>query len=857
MIADGITVVVSAGNDNLSTCDESPARVPDAITVAASTSDDTRASFSNFGSCNDLFAPGVDIESASITADNASVKLGGTSMAAPHVAGAAALILQHLPTATPAEVWAAMDADVTGAVIQGEPTDDPDKLLHITPTAVPSVPGGLNGAVWPTVRLNPGEVELTWTIPTDDGGAVITDYVIERSTDGTSWTVVDDGVSTTPKFKISGLTNGTPYSFRVGAKNAAGTGSWATVTAMPAGPPAAPTVTTQVAPADGVGSGEVKLTWNAPSSNGPAITDYVIESKIGGVVSWSTVGDGISTATVFTVGRLVNGLSWDFRVRAKSTGFGDWSTTVSATPRWTPVAPFGLAAQAAPATGLDRGEVELSWTAPSLDGGAVITDYVIERSTDGVTWTTVSDGVSTATNFTVGGLTDGTPYRFRVAARNLVGVGMWSDTIQATPRWTPAGPVVTTQVAPADGVGSGEVKLTWDAPSSNGSVITDYVIERSTDGVMWTTVSDGVSTALTYKISGLTNGIGHSFRIAAVNELGAGGWSATATATPRWSPASPIGLAAQAAPATGLDRGEVELSWTAPSLDGGSAITDYVIERSTDGATWTTVSDDVSTATNFTVGGLTDGTPYRFRVAARNVVGVGSWSATIQATPRWTPTVPSVTVEVAPADGVGSGEVKLTWDAPSSNGSAITDYVIERSTDGVTWTTVSDGVSTALTSTLGGLTNGIGHSFRVAAVNELGAGGWSATATATPRWSPAAPFGLAAQVAPAAGLGSGEVQLIWTNPGDNGGSAITDYAIERSTDGVTWTSIDDGRSTATEFTVGGLANGTQYRFRVAAANRVGAGPWSVTAEATPVWLPAAPSGLQAGAAPPPAWDRAS
>ena len=99
---------------------------------------------------------------------------------------------------------------------------------------------------------------------------------------------------------------------------------------------------------------------------------------------------------------------------------------------------------------------------------------------------------------------------------------------------------------------------------------------------------------------------------------------------------------------------------------------------------------------------------------------------------------------MAPADGVGSGEVKLTWAAPADGGSAITDFVIARSVDGTTWTTVSDGVSTATTFTVGGLTNGIEHSFRIAAVNELGVGGWSATATATSQWSPAAPGGLTA-----------------------------------------------------------------------------------------------------------------
>lgn len=93
-VANSVTVVVAAGNSNTNACNQSPARAPAAITVAASDSSDTRASFSNFGSCVDLFAPGVGTTSAWYTSDTATNTISGTSMASPHVAGAAALVIQ-------------------------------------------------------------------------------------------------------------------------------------------------------------------------------------------------------------------------------------------------------------------------------------------------------------------------------------------------------------------------------------------------------------------------------------------------------------------------------------------------------------------------------------------------------------------------------------------------------------------------------------------------------------------------------------------------------------------------------------------------------------------------------------------
>ena len=286
-VADGITVVVAAGNNSEDACDYSPASAGSAITVQASTSTDARGSYSNYGTCTDLYAPGSSITSASFSSDTASSVMTGTSMASPHVAGVAARLLGVTPAMSPAQVSAAIDAASTPMSF-GKGSGDPNKLLYVDPVLAPTTPG-----VPGDLRAEPhdGAIEMSWTTPASTGGRAISSYTAQAWTHSAGGSLVSScqptsmvGLSCT----ITGLANETAYYVGSFATNSVGDGL---STSRIAATPTLGVLTSPRALTASALDSSASVSWSEPiSSGGRPISRYTAQA-------WPAASGGTRRAT--------------------------------------------------------------------------------------------------------------------------------------------------------------------------------------------------------------------------------------------------------------------------------------------------------------------------------------------------------------------------------------------------------------------------------------------------------------------------------------------------------------------------------------------------------------------------------
>ncbi|MGD0882585.1 MAG: fibronectin type III domain-containing protein, partial [Acidimicrobiales bacterium] len=523
-------------------------------------------------------------------------------------------------SSTPYETAPALAVDSTTALVSVSP-------LQFPAAAYVNLLGGPPGAPTDVVAtVGDTSAGLTWDAPASTGGSTITGYVITPYIGATAQTPVDVGDVLTDD--VTGLANGTTYTFTVAATNSAGTGAASTASnaVTPATVPGTPTDVVATA-----GNASAGLTWDAPASDGgSSVTGYVITPYVGAAAQTPVdVGDVLTD----DVTGLTNGTTYTFTVAAtNAVGSGMASTASDAvTPITTPGAPADVMATAGDTS------ASLTWDAPASDGGLTITGYTITPYIGATAQTPVDVGDVLTDDVT--GLTDGTTYTFTVAATNSAGTGAASTASNpVTPATVPGTP--TDVVATA---GNASASLTWDAPTSDGGLaITGYTITPYIGATAQTPVVVGDVTSDT--VNGLTNGATYTFTVTASNAVGSGTASTASNAvTPIdiiFPPGAPTDVVATAGNAS------ASLTWDAPASDGGSSVTGYVITPYIGATAQTPI--DVGDVLTDDVTGLANGTTYTFTVAAINSAGTGAASTASDAvTPATVPGTPTDVVATA------------------------------------------------------------------------------------------------------------------------------------------------------------------------------------------------------------------
>jgi len=654
--------------------------------------------------------------------------------------------------------------------------------------------------------VTPGNATLTAVFTAgSDGGSPITGYDYSTN-NGTNW--ASAGVTSSPVTITTtsnggaALVNGTSYTVRIRAVNAIGNGTQSGSMAAIPGTPTAPTITGITSASDGT----LSVAFTPGSDNGFAITNYQYSSNNGG--NYTNVNPA-STSSPIIIPKLTGGTSYTVRIRAvNSKGNGEASTATSATPTLSAVTWTTTANMASSGSDLDNSGTILAAINFSTSKSASTINSISFTVNNSLT----GSGTYWALNTSSGWDTARMQYQsyYPTAEPPTFALGSLIDDVIYT--YTDSGQVqtVTMQnltvghqykmqlVFAAGGNRSGQL---WSGGSTSSSVSYGGSAGAAMITASWT----AATTTRTFQQ--LTHaGCMAGFVLSDV------------TVVPPSAPTITV---------ITPGNGSLSVAFTAPTSNGGAAITNY--EYSSDnGGTFTAVSP-ASTTSPIAISGLTNGTTYTVVIRAVNSAGSGDSSSPVTGTPAAAATIPGppMITGITP----GNGTLSVDFSAGATGNAVITNY--KYSTDGGSTFTAVSPAATSSPIVISGLANGTTYTVKILAVNSVGDGTPSSGMSGTPATTPSAP--TITGITP----GNGTLSVAFTAPGSDGGAAISNYMY--STDGgSTYTAVSPA-STASPILISGLTGGTTYPVAILAVNSAGDGTPSDSMSGTPYGPPSAPT----------------
>lgn len=572
--------------------------------------------------------------------------------------------------------------------------------------------------------------------------------------------------------------------------------------------------------ADEFAGDALTLYWQPPKDNGGAeITNYIIEKKEAKSQTWSKVSSYVTVPFV-RIRNLTLGKEYDFRVIAENQ-YGQSEPAVTSEPIRArhPFDPPG-------APGIPRGvettedSITIAWTKPRHDGGSPITGYVVEkRLITEDKWTKASHAIVPDLSLKAINLIENHEYEFRVAAVNAAGQGPWSSSSDAIcARAAPQAPKITSDLSIRDMIviAGEELKITVPYVATpkpkaswtiNGDeIMADHRIKMETTDIASIFVNKSAKRSDTgaYTIK-LTNNVGSD--------------SATCRVLVVDKPLPPQGP---------LDISDItpdncSLAWRPPLDDGGSPITNYIVEKLDTNGIWVKVSSFVRN-THYDVMSLEPNKKYSFRVRAENQYGISEpLESTEPITAKYPFTIPDPPGAPRVTDW-DSSTIYLSWDRPNNDGgSRIQGYKLEYRdvAHDTHWQSASDYLIKDTHFDLFNMASGHEYEFRVRAKN---AAGFSKPSASSSKFKLKGKFNVPSppRNPKVVNVGKGYVDLTWEPPTNDGGSRITGYIIEKREIGSPlWTKCNDYNVTDTNYTVLNLIDGSEYEFKIYAVNTAG------------------------------------